>query len=130
MGPTSIEQDIEDYDGSRAVIVGRLRKEIKTNHELKKENENLRKCLEDLMKPLQSINPSVYSTRPLPQETIIELEKMKASTLATTNWLQGVQTKGNEAIKEILSTGKDAIMATDWLKAVLAQDKEYTDLLL
>lgn len=82
------------------------------------------------MKPLQSINPSVPAARPLLQETITGLEKMKASTLSTTNWLQGVRTKGNEAIKEIFSTGKDAIMATNWLKAVLAHDMEDTDLLL
>lgn len=46
LGPTSIEQDIKDHEGSSVVILGRLRKEIKTKQELKKENENLKKCLE------------------------------------------------------------------------------------
>lgn len=36
LGPTSVEQDIEDYEDSSAVILGRLRKEIKTNQELKR----------------------------------------------------------------------------------------------
>lgn len=82
------------------------------------------------MKPLQSIKSLVSAVNPLPQETITVLEKMKASTLAIANWLQGVRTKGNEAIKDILSTRKDAIRAVDWLKEVLAQDKEDIDLLL
>lgn len=30
LGPTSVKQDIEDYEGSSAVILGRLRKETKT----------------------------------------------------------------------------------------------------
>lgn len=82
------------------------------------------------MKPLQSINPSSSATNRLPQETITEREKMKASTFSTMNWLKGVQEKGDEAIKEVLSTGKDVIMETEWLKQVLAQDKEDTNLLL
>lgn len=77
---------------------------MKTKQELKRENENLKKCLEELMKPLQSINPSSSATNPLPQETITKLENMKASTIATVSWLKGVQVKGDEAIKEILST--------------------------
>lgn len=28
LGPTSMEQDIEEYEGSSAVILGRLRKEV------------------------------------------------------------------------------------------------------
>lgn len=48
---------------------------------------------------------------------------MKDSTPATTNWLKGVQIKGDEAIKEILSIGKDVARTMDWLKQVLAQDK-------
>lgn len=130
LGPTFIEQDIKDYQGSSTVILGRLRKEVQTKKELKKENEKLRKCLEDLMKPLQSINPSSSAAKPLPKETITEIERMKASTLATANWLQGVRTKGNEAIKDILSIGKDAMREIYWLNEVLAQDKEDIDLLL
>lgn len=130
LGPTFIEQEIEDYQASSAVILGRLRKEIKTKHEMKKEIEGLKKCLEDLMKPLQSINPSSSAANPLPQETITELERMKDSILATANWLQGVKTKGSDAIKAILSTGKDVLRMIGWLKEVLAQDKEDTDLLL
>lgn len=52
LGSTSMEQDIEEYQGSSVVILGRLRKEFQTKKELKKENERLRKFLEDLMKPL------------------------------------------------------------------------------
>lgn len=52
---------------------------------MKKEIEGLKKCLEDLMKPLQAISSSSSAANILAQETITELERMKASTLATMN---------------------------------------------
>lgn len=82
------------------------------------------------MKPLQFISSSSSAASLLPKETITELEKMKACTLATANWLQGMHSKGYDAIRHILSSGKDAMRVVDWLKEVLAQDKEDTDLLL
>ena len=66
LGPTSMEQEIEEYEGSSAVILGRFRKEAQTKQELKKENERLKKYLEDLMKPLQSICSSSSATSLLP----------------------------------------------------------------
>lgn len=130
LGPTSMEQEIEEYEGSNAVILGRLRKEVQTKQGLKRENEKLKKYFQNLMKPLQSINSSSFVASLLPQETIIELERMKATTHATMSWLQGVQVRGDNSIKELLSTSGDVMRSIDWLKNVVAQDKEDVDILL
>lgn len=130
LGPTSMEQEIEEYEGSSVVILGRLRKEVQTKQELKKENDKLKRYLKDLMKPLQSISSSSSTASFIPQETISELERMKSTTHATFGWLQGVQTKGDDSIKDILSTGGDAMRSLYWLRNVLAQDKEDIDILL
>lgn len=80
---------------------------------------------------MQSLHPSSSATPSfLPKETISEIEKMKASTQTTIDWLKDVQLKGDNAIKEILYVGKDAVRARDLLEHVLYQDKEYFDLLL
>lgn len=83
------------------------------------------------MKALQSLHPS-SSTTPgfLPKETISEIEKMKASAQTTTDWLKDVHARGDSAIKDILSVGKDAVQAKELLEHVLSQDKEDIDLLL
>lgn len=62
LGPASMEHDIEEYEGSNAIIINRLRKETQSKHELRKENERIKKCLEDVMKPLQSLHPSSSAT--------------------------------------------------------------------
>lgn len=55
---------------------------------------------------------------------------MKASTQIVVDWLKGVQVKGDNTIKEILSGGKDAIKSKDLLEHGLSQDKEDINLLL
>lgn len=66
----------------------------------------------------------------LPKEIVSELEKMKTSTQATHEWLQGVGLRGEILIKEILSTYGDVHRLFEWLKKLLVQDKGDVDLLL
>lgn len=92
MGPTTKDREKEEFQESSQAILRRLDKETTKKERLQKQLNDVYRYVKHLMKPLQVVGSERMTPEGMfPKEAFTELEKIKASTHATHEWLQGVE---------------------------------------
>lgn len=101
LGPTTVEQEIEDLSDSVKIVQDILRIELENKNKLERELNTLRNYVQQLRNPIRQDDPSSMPPSLLPSDSIDGLEEMRNNSHVVKYWIGNSFTKANEFVGEL-----------------------------